>query len=453
MTLQKWISMQTSKYNILLFVLSIASISVLRMMSKIHLYTIDITNIETIYKENDTFWKHVNDLGLTLNNDIFSNNSLQFIKHSQIGKYGIHKQSNMFEHLSCNFEQLGLGNILTQYWGSRALSHWNNYNFKLNLCAKYPTQSKYTFKNKYFSAYLPKQLNITKSDNKYSMLYAKRCTDNPGFVHESSVLFTFYNKYFANIINKDYNNAIKQFYIDNNLTHKISLTNVFSDLHSDIVIHIRCGNIIKLSIKGEYLDGRYGILTTNYIKYSVSNAMKSIFNIDWIKDRINCKTKIWILSQLTKHSLRPHELNMNKDCKYLINYIVNNSLSQFFHPAQTIIVYDTDINDDFYRMVNAPLLICSPSTFCLSAGMGNINGYVIMPNFGPWIHMDDITNITMNYSDIYSEGMLAKHSKFLPTNHLIVDTLKHKWHVNKIQQYNDELKYDVNKLSYYLSVN
>eukprot|EP01084_Bolivina_argentea_P136345 240129_1 len=405
MTLQKWISMQTSKYNILLFVLSIASISVLRMMSKIHLYTIDITNIETIYKENDTFWKHVNDLGLTLNNDIFSNNSLQFIKHSQIGKYGIHKQSNMFEHLSCNFEQLGLGNILTQYWGSRALSHWNNYNFKLNLCAKYPTQSKYTFKNKYFSAYLPKQLNITKSDNKYSMLYAKRCTDNPGFVHEN------------------------------------------------IVIHIRCGNIIKLSIKGEYLDGRYGILTTNYIKYSVSNAMKSIFNIDWIKDRINCKTKIWILSQLTKHSLRPHELNMNKDCKYLINYIVNNSLSQFFHPAQTIIVYDTDINDDFYRMVNAPLLICSPSTFCLSAGMGNINGYVIMPNFGPWIHMDDITNITMNYSDIYSEGMLAKHSKFLPTNHLIVDTLKHKWHVNKIQQYNDELKYDVNKLSYYLSVN
>merc|ERR1712228_650081 len=151
---------------------------------------------------------------------------------------------------------------------------------------------------------------------------------------------------------------------------------------NDIVIHIRCGDLLDYMphiIDWGIKDWWYGFLTINYYDYVIRNITNYY-------DKITNKTNIWILSQLTESSLRKgNEQKLMNECKFLINYIVDYGLKRIFYPGNVNIVYDSDMNDDYYRMINAPLLFCSPSTFCFNAGLANINGIVIIPGYAPWV--------------------------------------------------------------------
>ena len=79
------------------------------------------------------------------------------------------------------------------------------------------------------------------------------------------------------------------------------------------------------------------------------------------------------------------------------------------------IVYDGNINYDYLRMVIAPLLICSPSTFCLHPAIANGN-HVILPKYGPWI------------TSLFSKN----------ENVSIIDSVKNDWYVSCVNDYKEE---------------
>eukprot|EP01084_Bolivina_argentea_P315741 547119_1 len=398
------------------------------------------------FSSSDTFLDHINDYGLKLIQLNVSNSTQSVFIHPQYHGYRLHYQYHLLESELCDpYEFAGLGNVLNQYWGARAIAYFLNYDFKWNICEKLKPFPKYNDTQKSFSSFLPKQKHIyNQSFAPNLMLYADKNKVDTEYIHPSSLLFLYYNKYYAHIMKTDYENAFKEYYESNKISaqsqHKFN-----SD--SDIVIHIRCGDVFQYMSMDKNILPQYGFLTTNYIKYSVTNGTKTAFNINWIKDKISKNTTIFILSQLTAKSSRSHEKGYAKQCNYLVKYLVNNSFALFFQPAKIEIMYDTDINNDFYFMMNAPLLICSPSSFCLSAAIANTNGYSILPSYGTWgTNLNDITNITKHYSDIYSNDMIVKHSKYLPQKHVIVESLKTKWHINNFKDYG----YQIENLSKYL---
>eukprot|EP01084_Bolivina_argentea_P313556 542993_1 len=375
--------------------------------------------------------------------------------YSQYSDYYIHTNSNTFIFTMCESDGLGIGNILSKYWAARATAFWFDYNFEWNLCKSKSFQQKY-FSKKLFMSFFSKNVISKKRSHSTSFLfpviYAK--THNmylTQYIHPTSLLFLFYNKYYTNILNSQYIQSITSYYQYNNLQHKIELTNVFDDIHSDIVIHIRCGDIIHSL--GKY-NKHYGFLTTQFLKYSVTNATQIAFGINWMDSKITKQTTIWIVSQLSAKSLRPHERYVGKQCSYLVNYLADNCLKEFFFPAHVKIKYDSDINDDFYKMINAPLLICSTSSFCLQAAIANKRGYVVLPKFGSWVDLELVTKIDKNYSDWYSNDIfhIARHSKLLPSNNVIVANIETKWFLNKVRDYNEdhEDRSNITRLAQYL---
>merc|ERR1712228_574785 len=178
--------------------------------------------------------------------------------------------------------------------------------------------------------------------------------------------------------------------------------------------------------------GEYGFLTMGHYKY----VMRILGDYEITQD-----TTIWIISQLTQKSLRKGEQSNSANCKYLIEYLVDNAFKSIFEPGNVQIVYDSDENDDYYRMVNAPLLFCSPSSFCSNAGFANVNAKtVVIPGVGPWIDFKKVFDDGTDNDDF----VIAQNSKLLPSNVLIIDTEKSGFHCNKIDNYN-EARYDVAK--------
>eukprot|EP01084_Bolivina_argentea_P315745 547127_1 len=403
-----------------------------------------------ISEPSDTFLDHINDYGLKLMQLNASNSTESLFVHPQNTHYHLHYEFHLLKSILCWSEKTGIGNVLAQYWGARAIAYFLNYDFEWNICTNDTSYfPKYNDTQKYFSSFLPKHKHIYhKSEFAQNlMLYADRRTYNPSYMFTCSLLFVYYNKYYAHIMKNGYENAFKKYYESNNKSDELHALQHQFNTDGDIVIHIRCGDVFEFMSMDNNKLPEYGFLTANYMKYSVTNATKIAFNIDWIEDKISENTTIFILSQLTSGSLRGHERKYAKQCSYLIKYMVKNSFSLFFKPAKIEIMYDTDINNDFYLMMNAPLLICSPSSFCLAAATANTDGYVIMPSYGSWkMNLNDITNITKNYSDVYSNDMIVKHSKYLPQKHVIVESLKTKWHINNFKDYG----YQIENLSKYL---
>eukprot|EP01084_Bolivina_argentea_P295107 507988_1 len=292
---------------------------------------------------SDTFFDHIDDYGLKLMQLNISNSTNSIFIHHQIEGYRLHYEYHLLEHTLCHDEGGGLGNILNKYWGGRAIAYFLNYDFKWNTCKKLPHD-----KQKFFFSFLPKQQqNYNKSMSNYLMLFADRNKYHTQYIHPSSLLFLYYNKYYPHIIKNDYENAFQQYYESNNKSHE--LKHMFTS-DNDIVIHIRCGDLLyymSLDIDDNPLP-HYGFLTANYLKYSVTNGITTAFDIDWIKNKISENTTIFIVSQLTKGSLRNHENIYAKQCNYLVKSLINNSFALFFQPAKIKIMYDTDINNDFY---------------------------------------------------------------------------------------------------------
>ena len=86
-------------------------------------------------------------------------------------------------------------------------------------------------------------------------------------------------------------------------------------------------------------------------------------------------------------------------------------------------------------MIRAPLLFCSPSTFCFNAAIANVDGIVVIPNRGAWINLiaSGVTNSTL-----------------IPQNQLIVETMQNKWHCNELNTKTRDLTAFARELAPYL---
>ena len=354
---------------------------------------------------------------LLLNTKMIKSEKLKSNKKYEINnKFIINISDRLIIYELCKTAQ-GYGNGLSVYWGVRSLSFWMNYKFAIQ-CDDY---FKHLEKKKLMSAFLPFKTNITHSSNKKNEIYyplIDRVPKQHTVIHTTSLLLLYYNQYFQKIMHSEMKTAIIDYYNFNDKT----VNNNFNK--NDITIHIRCGDVLQIMHKTKNWD--YGFLTLNYYKY--------IMNVTNWKSKITENTTIYILSQLNKKGVRKGEIQTLNDCNYLINYIVDNGLNKIFKPGKIKIMYDTDVNDDYYRMLNTPFLICSPSTFCFNVGAANINAkYVIIPNRGAWFNFINIDPNYRNNFTINNQYIIAKNSKLIPSNQLIIDTdIFTNWHCNKI---------------------
>eukprot|EP01084_Bolivina_argentea_P315742 547120_1 len=200
------------------------------------------------FSSSDTFLDHINDYGLKLIQLNVSNSTQSVFIHPQYHGYRLHYQYHLLESELCDpYEFAGLGNVLNQYWGARAIAYFLNYDFKWNICEKLKPFPKYNDTQKYFSSFLPKHKHIYhKSEFAQNlMLYADRRTYNPSYMFTCSLLFVYYNKYYAHIMKNGYENAFKKYYESNNKSDELHALQHQFNTDGDIVIHIRCGDVFE----------------------------------------------------------------------------------------------------------------------------------------------------------------------------------------------------------------
>eukprot|EP00483_Globobulimina_turgida_P013741 UN13767 len=165
--------------------------------------------------------------------------------------------------------------------------------------------------------------------------------------------------------------------------NKNTLPDAVFNSNKDIVIHFRCGDILSAG------GSEYGFMTISYFKIAfdlIQNELDMPFESD---------TRIFFVSQLGENSLRADVLlgqqnlerkNLN-GCRQVVYKYVE-ALQSLVSPANITINGNNPLNVDFYRMVHAPVLICSMSTFCEEAGQANTNN-VILPMWGPWNDLNE----------------------------------------------------------------
>eukprot|EP01084_Bolivina_argentea_P299635 516499_1 len=352
------------------------------------------------------------------------------LRNIQNGPYDIQKnyfintKTETIEYRNTPMNKFGNG--LSVYWGIRSLAYWSTYNFIVpqNYIIGYMNRLN---KSSLFTHFLPVNITIrTKSNrNQYhtKLLYPKiGLGEFASNIHPTSMLFMYYNPYFQKIINYEMTKALDEFYKTN--TRKLPTITHFKD----IVIHIRCGDVIQ-GMWDLWPLSDYGFLTMSYYKYAVKYIVKH-------EMKITPSSTVHIISQLTNNSLRTGEQSYAKYCNYLIDFIINhdtNGFKKIFYPAKIKITYDFDQNDDYFRMINAPILFCSPSSFCFNAALANINGIVIMPSIGPWLDLSVLRqhNDTKfpNYNYIYGvDSKFIFKTELLPSNNVIIETNKSGFH-------------------------
>ena len=318
----------------------------------------------------------------------------------------------------CNRIIGGLGNSISLYWAANAISYWSGYNFKMteiNDHHKCPHFKHDLFTSKYLR-YIPYSIiNPYASKSSFDILILNdSCNDEPNkayYIHPNCLLYSFFNPHFQRLVHDQTMTAFQTYFDTKNVETLYNMNKW------DIVIHIRCGDILKMGIK-KHRRRRYGFLTLNYMKYAIFNITKYEFGInDWIENMLKTNSSIWILSQLTKKSAGfGVNDNILSKCDILINNFVDNGLRLILPINLDInIVYDGNINHDYLRMVIAKLLICSPSTFCLHPAIANSN-YVILPKYGPWI------------TSLFSKN----------DNVSIIDNVKNDWYVSCVNDYKQE---------------
>eukprot|EP01083_Nonionella_stella_P167629 563890_1 len=327
------------------------------------------------------------------------------------------------------------GNMLSVYWGIRSLAYWSTYQFMIRDLKQIHDR---LHKDTVFTYYLPSSITTrtTSAKERYhsKLLYPDIVPREwKGNIHTTSMLFMYYNPWFHRIIHYETLGALNRFYEANNRSApRIEST----DTH--VVIHIRCGDILWNMLQSNpFID--YGFLTMSYYVYVMKFVMT---NSQFINFGITKNSTVYVISQLTNYSLRTGEQKAEYYCNYLVNRIVELGFNTIFAPAKVQIISKSDENDDYYRMINAPLLFCSPSTFCLNAALGNVKGLVIIPTVGPWIDLRVIDSKSIrfpNYNYIFGNGSnFIIKTELLPSNHVLIDTNSSGFHCHQIPTHNEE---------------
>eukprot|EP01083_Nonionella_stella_P029038 80025_1 len=287
----------------------------------------------------------------------------------------------------------GIGNHLAQYWTARAVGFWLGYDFQMMDNAKdqrcweggaIDMHDKY-FSNTTWSYYLPK--------HSHDSVYSHYATDNAArhriflwitqtlvalakrdgwikYCYKGMIRLFWYNELYVRTVIRDTHRALDQYFASTDTSVPVIGAN-------DAVIHFRCGDILQAG------GNEYGFMTIAYYK-------QAFMNWKWTED-----TTVHLLTQLGNNSLRTDDLlglnlerrNQDKCTQIATEYVVE--LQKLVMPAQIVIHGNDLMDDDFYMMVHAPLLICSESTFCGQAALANTN-HVVMPIYGPWLALEEM---------------------------------------------------------------
>lgn len=296
-----------------------------------------------------------------------------------------------------------MGNWLSKYWLTRSITYWMNYDFiSVNHMQQIDANS--------FRHFLPNHTMRRVISNQSSVQFAiwpdSSNKMDCRWAHPCPLIFAAYNRYFQPLVNRDMVQALNDYYIYQNRTYKrLVITSAMTE--NDIVIHIRCGDVLSVG------HNQYGFLTRKFYEYAASNATMEKFGIDWKQNRIREDTNVWLISQLSSKSLRPTETHLIESCKIFVVDLAEKLFKKIFAPATINIQYDSDVNDDYYKMINAPLLMCSTSTFCFHAAIANVDGIAILPSDGPWSNLMRV---------------MGNAPQVMPANHIVIDAKKRGWY-------------------------
>eukprot|EP01084_Bolivina_argentea_P124502 220611_1 len=319
----------------------------------------------------------------------------------------------------CTVGGLGIGNVLSQYWLARSLSYFMQCDFQMfsglnksDLCNSLRFGSsgrhrtglqKKMFNPKHFAYYLPKiwtpnitnyklyrshfDINANMEFILYMLYHAGpfKSNEHGYFPYTTNERLLYYNTQFIqNIALYDTQNAFKSY-------HKFLKYERKSINAPDIVIHYRCGDL--LSRRNAAL---YGLLSMSFYNKSFEIISK-YYKGNTIKN-------IWILTQFgTKALLTESMWGRNKRAvdqaqdfsKILVDEFFVPALydlvNSFYNGVNITVFGNNDVGDDVYSFVNAPVLICSLSSFCTTTALGNEN-LVIMPQ-GALYNQTEIINV------------------------------------------------------------
>eukprot|EP01083_Nonionella_stella_P126049 381336_1 len=176
--------------------------------------------------------------------------------------------------------------------------------------------------------------------------------------------------YFDHVLVPAIHNAFNEYmmFIYNKTSSQIRNEIFTSD--KDIVLHYRCGDIALVSnLK------RHGFLSMSFYKQALDESGWNTYLLN------GTDMTVWIVTQ-----------ENNYKCVQIVSAAMPFFI-ELFKPAKVEIVKHESVfgmdgtkalNMDFFRMANAPLLICSTSTFCDQAAIANKNK-VMFPSIGCWI--------------------------------------------------------------------
>ena len=239
--------------------------------------------------------------------------------------------------------------------------------------------------------------NMTKDVYKKSRISNTRSSE--WYPKVNDLVITFDNTPFINIIGKHLNRSFNKYYE----TRKNE--NNFIIYECDIGIHIRLGDLLNTP------NPLKGIYTSVFFK----DAVEMLLNSKPYCANIDTQNKtIYIVTQISKNAVRSsNNYNYYHDLANQIINIISQELSiKYSKKGYNIKIISTNTIDDWNLLRRIKNLICTASSFCHAAAVGNIygtNGIQIFPNFLDSWHFIDLKT---KYNNIYPYNRhLIKYDK------------------------------------------
>ena len=273
------------------------------------------------------------------------------------------------------FKDPKIGPIISLYWEGRLYSFLSQfYSFQVTKQPRFPGKYKIFFDTKNYFAFLPKRSNIHAMDidkNIYSlyqdwmlwwMLSSRERLYGGLFIYGGDIMSLMASQLFVNIIRYETNNAYNKFYqYNHNVKQQININDtMWVSKSDDILIHIRCQDVL--------LDGapHYGMSSLHYF----NDAIKNVLNIT-----LHESMAIHIVLFLDQE----HATGCSE---YLFHYLLP-SFKKTFAPTPIKLILDGTINDDFYRFIKAPNIICGASSYCIMGAIANENNVILLKKWTP----------------------------------------------------------------------
>eukprot|EP01083_Nonionella_stella_P124007 374054_1 len=291
----------------------------------------------------------------------------------------------------------GLGNQLNVYWTARAMAYFMKWKFVKNyavngtmLCNlsrpmrmfRLTTTLKWT--HFLFPELFHDQLmNNSAITSKYNQIYKNSLQRQPHcyvYPHHCTLMSISFNSWFIPVIQNNTRYAFKRFYGSSTSTNKAFYSSWMHDLRNGAVvaIHIRLGDIFFTQQHDRHL------LNFEFFR----SALDLIFDYD-----VNHSFfKIKIVSQLSKVNAHNEKDIRASSLSRLIAEFMSQQMRTYITNKHHMISFTLDvigndsIDNDVYKLVTAPYVICSISTLCVQASMANFYNpkIIVMPDSSYW---------------------------------------------------------------------